>query len=650
MSTFDKLVANWVSSADSRPVEERTAILANITKNLEAYRELENPSEAYARKMAEKKRIEDEKRKAEEEEKRAYEERRKQREAERQRNLEVRRASLPPLPPSTKKAQSKAAQTTDASRQNRAPSKKTTSAPAKAAAAEEPIISEEEKARLDARRLGFRNVDFSFEDDVSAAIQRLQQQQQHGKPRAPSKRLFAGSSLSSSTSSIKKLDKINAKAKAVDEKAAACSSSISTGSQPEPPITPFALNTHKPSNPEAGVSSTRVKPPVLTMIEQEDNNDENQLHEDELQEKQAMELFTFGATHNEPSDADKTPRSDVNGDGDASHEDNEIIPDEVDRLLRTNQQKRPSRMGISDASLDLDEARTASFPPTPKSRDTVRIITKVLEKHYLFSFLDDADIARFASVMDLEEFKEGTDILTKGASNDTLFLILDGEAEVGVKGEKEGEEELLVLGKGATVGDVALMYETSNPSTVTAKTDVQCASLERKTYKMLASRSMAERRENYTQFLSETPFFSDLPKEEITRLAEALKAATYNEGEKVIELGGAESGLFLVLEGALQVLGRDGQSVATVERGGFVGHVELLFHHAAVADVVAASPVVKTAKLGSAQFDRLPSATCERMVKEIEEGEHYQYYRDAMKNANEPVKDEFDALSTPKDV
>ncbi|GET92350.1 regulatory subunit of protein kinase a-like protein [Leishmania tarentolae] len=367
--------------------------------------------------------------------------------------------------------------------------------------------------------------------------------------------------------------------------------------------------------------------------------------------QETFKTFKFGRQEVDSENDSKTERGSQDGDmGRRDTEEDEFIDDYEDMRRRTLQMHRTSRGAISDSSLDIDEARIASFPATPKSQEKMKTISRVLVRHFLFSTLDDSDIAKFASIMDVEQFEAGTQILEKGHMNDTFFIVLDGEAETTVLNEN-GVQVVVPLVRGSTFGDLGLMYEISNDAAVVARSVVQCASLERRTYKMITSRAMEDKRRRYVDFLSSLPVFASVPLRQLENVAERLKEDSYVEGQKLITAGVPNHWLHIVMEGSLSVMVPDEESgamkeVRALHRGDFAGHIEFLYHHVAVANVMAASAVVKTAKLSRSSFEFFPAEARERMIQAVEGGETYATYRKRMDSGTRPPLDKtlpFDA-------
>ncbi|KAH9577624.1 Cyclic nucleotide-binding domain [Trypanosoma melophagium] len=327
--------------------------------------------------------------------------------------------------------------------------------------------------------------------------------------------------------------------------------------------------------------------------------------------------------------------------------DDEIIAENEDARLRLLQMKRSSRPGISALSIDADEIMSTEFLATPKSNEDTAFITKILESHFLFSFLDDAEISMLTMVMETKEIPEGTKIISRGESGDTFYVILNGEAKMTIYEKEEAEEEehtkTIDLKKGAVFGDLELMYELKSEVTVEAVTPMVCATLKRKTYKIIVSRSAQEKRKRYISFLEKVPFLKDLTPDERLKMAEALKNDYFVKGDKIIRYGEKGEWLHIIVEGTADVIGRNDageeEYVATFHEGECAGDLEFLFHHETVADIVASSPTVKTAKLSRRHFEKLIGTAKELLQRKAEEDASYQYYRRTMGSASPPRED-----------
>jgi CRP/FNR family transcriptional regulator, cyclic AMP receptor protein len=90
----------------------------------------------------------------------------------------------------------------------------------------------------------------------------------------------------------------------------------------------------------------------------------------------------------------------------------------------------------------------------------------------LFSGVRDKELGRLAKVMRESRFNEGEAITTEGRSGVGFFLIEEGNATVGLRGEI-----VRTLGPGDHFGEIALIDEGPRSATVTATTDLRCRGL-----------------------------------------------------------------------------------------------------------------------------------------------------------------------------
>ncbi|KAG5468325.1 hypothetical protein LSCM1_02305 [Leishmania martiniquensis] len=634
MSSFDKCVAQVVSNMGERvPKEVRELLLQNIAEGIHYYLQLRGLAAAHSRKEA----------------KTAKKERaaaRKAKKQERRRRME-RKASLPPLVPSLSKTAAVTAPTVSMpvkkARMGRPTAMKRT-APTSASAPLQKnggvtTTSAARKAptRGASRGIEARHIDFAFADEVAEQLRQLRGEKHRKRS---SLRGFGPPGTAPAC--------------------AAPTLAVNDVSAPRPTEAgdPSAQPTKSPSlNPPK-----RISPPPLNQTAMQESEPENSAmngtaavlpvsYSETICYQEALQGYKFGCQDADTQSSSKTEKDSEDEEQANKEAEDEFIDDREDVRRRTIHMQRPSRGAISDSSLDLNEVRVANFPTTPKSQEKLKTISRVLVRHFLFSNLDDSDIAKFASIMDIEEFEAGARILEKGSMNDTFFIVLDGEAETTTVND-DGEEVTVPLVRSSTIGDLSLMYEASNPASVVARSSVQCASLERRTYKMITSRAMEDKRCRYIDFLSSLPMFAGLSLSQLESIAERLKEDSYIEGQRLIAAGVPTHWVHFIMEGTLRVMAPDAESgemkeVALLHRGDCTGHIEFLYHHVSVADVIVISAVVKTAKLSRRSFELLPSETRERLMKSVEDDETYAAYHHRMQSQSPPPLDTTPPFDAP---
>ncbi|EKG05108.1 regulatory subunit of protein kinase a-like protein, putative [Trypanosoma cruzi] len=380
---------------------------------------------------------------------------------------------------------------------------------------------------------------------------------------------------------------------------------------------------------------------------------------DEKYEENEMEAMRYGFETfkfvKTGSRATSTSTSDVGDGGNAAAANrpgtDEIMDDNEDERRRRITMQGHSRLGISARSIGAEEMMSTEFPTAAKSSEAASFIMKVLEKHFLFSFLDDKELHKLAMVMNTEDFPEGIKVLVKGETNSKFYIILDGSATITMFEDDPDRIETESLQKGSVFGELGLLYETQSEVSVESTTPLFCATLERNTYKIVVSRAEEEKRQRYFSFLENAPFIKDLPAQERLKIAEALKEDKYTEGDKIIRYGEKVDWLHIIVEGTADVIGRNEEGeeeyVVTKNAGECFGDLEFLYHHETVADVVATSPFVRTAKMSRLHFEQLIGTAKELLDREVKEDASYEYYRRTMVGTSAPREDPTPSFDAP---
>lgn len=103
----------------------------------------------------------------------------------------------------------------------------------------------------------------------------------------------------------------------------------------------------------------------------------------------------------------------------------------------------------------------------------------------LFNDLDYEETRIIEPLLDLRSIKAGTLIYAQGEHADSLCSVVDGELEA-VKQPKEGAERVIaVLGKGDSVGEMALIDGLTRSASIRAKTAARILILKREDFNRL---------------------------------------------------------------------------------------------------------------------------------------------------------------------
>ena len=284
----------------------------------------------------------------------------------------------------------------------------------------------------------------------------------------------------------------------------------------------------------------------------------------------------------------------------------------------------------------IQEEDVDNFKPQVYEKDdkTRQWLSHVLEHHDLFSHLDDRELLICVDAAVEAERASGDTIFEEGDEDGDLFYII-GSGEVDLIQDGEVTKTLT---RGDSTQDLMLMYVGEYSETARCTTDVVLFSLDRMTYKCALSQASKKKRAMYEGFLSSVEKFKCLTPHEILQLADALKPAVYQPGQKLIKYGEDGTTFYLIVEGTVEVFGRDdkGESKKVCEFtvGDCVGELEFLNDHKCVADVVAKDEL-RVAKMNRHHFEMVMGSVKEVLARTANEDEKFAYYREQLEKMNE---------------
>eukprot|EP00659_Diplonema_papillatum_P003446 gene3446-5397_t len=252
--------------------------------------------------------------------------------------------------------------------------------------------------------------------------------------------------------------------------------------------------------------------------------------------------------------------------------------------------KQPGARRATVCAEQYTEEQIDSFTPEciTKEEPVAAFLDDVLNKHQLFNHLDDKEMTVVVNA--LKECPKAKDdvVFEEGDEDmDIFYIIKSGEVTT-----KEGAETKSVLKEGDAFGEVFLLYPQPASQTVVVTSDTAMLyACDRGTFKFILNQASKKKRAMYETFLQRVPFLSTLTHLQLLQLADALKASCYEDGQPVIKYGEEGHWLHIVVEGSVEVIGRDENDekvkVCQFVEGDCVGELEFLNNHKTVADVIA---------------------------------------------------------------
>ncbi|PFH36401.1 cAMP-dependent protein kinase regulatory subunit [Besnoitia besnoiti] len=290
---------------------------------------------------------------------------------------------------------------------------------------------------------------------------------------------------------------------------------------------------------------------------------------------------------------------------DTEDEKDDDVVEDMPQPSESYMSRAKNRQSVSaEAYGEWNKRKKFVAPVYPKTEEQKERITKVIESSFLFSSLDVEDLETVINAFQEVEVKKSTVIIRQGDDGDRLYLIETGEVDVMKKFPGEKEDKFLCKMKpGDAFGELALMYNAPRAATVIAADDMQLWALDRDSFTNIVRDAAAKKREIFEESLKEVSILKDMDPYERSKLSDALKTATYEDGDVIIKEGETGDTFYLLLEGEAEAI-KNEQVVMKYTKGGFFGELALLKDQPRAATVVAKSHV-QVAYMDRKSFKRL---------------------------------------------
>eukprot|EP01064_Diplonema_japonicum_P021125 TRINITY_DN30678_c0_g1_i1.p1 TRINITY_DN30678_c0_g1~~TRINITY_DN30678_c0_g1_i1.p1 ORF type:complete len:531 (+),score=112.11 TRINITY_DN30678_c0_g1_i1:35-1627(+) len=281
------------------------------------------------------------------------------------------------------------------------------------------------------------------------------------------------------------------------------------------------------------------------------------------------------------------------------------------------------RVSRSTASFNPEEVKDFEAPVHTKSPSEMTMLRELLKRNLLFAHLHEAELKTVVMALFKKSYKDKEVIMNQGDEGDNMYTISKGTVDIVVEGKKVAQRS-----EGVSFGELALMYNTPRSATVVADGEVDTWGIDRETYRNIVMSVSIKRRNEYQEVLVTIPFLSSLTQYERLQLADALETMEWENGDVIMRFNEPGEYMYIVLEGTVEVVGREGSKkvqVCRFERGKHFGELEFLNNHRTVADVIAVGKT-KTVRLNRKHFELCLGPIKEILRRNIHSGD-YAYYR-----------------------
>ena len=262
--------------------------------------------------------------------------------------------------------------------------------------------------------------------------------------------------------------------------------------------------------------------------------------------------------------------------------------------LVDNPHPHKERRGIiANAPVEMDDDDDESLPTFEKSDKSRSFLSRCLSTHFLFEHLGREDMEKVVSAMHSMEANEGDKVINQGDVGELFYVLEEGMCECFVNGQMVCD-----YSKGGCFGELALIYGDKRAATiqVSSKTAVLWT-LDFTTFRRILTTTNSSRMAAKCEFLKGVPLLKPLTNSQITKIASAMKEASFESGEYIIHQGDIGEEFYLIKEGAVrctQYKGADNREIdlITIGVGEHFGEMALLLDEPRHANCIAEEDVV----------------------------------------------------------
>lgn len=203
----------------------------------------------------------------------------------------------------------------------------------------------------------------------------------------------------------------------------------------------------------------------------------------------------------------------------------------------------------------------------------------------LLSAFNESILIQLLNVLELKSMQAGDLIIEEGEESGGVFWVCSGTVDISRRNQNKETTHLALLGSGALVGEMGLITRSPRVATVTATEAVQVLVLPAKAYAMMdesreivhnALSHLVGRRmlQNITKF---SPVFKAIPPEGHPELLSQFKAKVVPAGEVLLKQGKPGRGLFLILDGLVEVSSLGSIQPKWLREGDIFGEISLVY-------------------------------------------------------------------------
>jgi cAMP-dependent protein kinase regulator len=263
-------------------------------------------------------------------------------------------------------------------------------------------------------------------------------------------------------------------------------------------------------------------------------------------------------------------------------------PDAVEREKKILIHNRVQR-GKNVFAQPLDMTENFVIPSFPKSDAAIHFIDNSLADNFIFASLTPRERRNLIDAMMMETIPSGSAIIQQGRVGDYFYVLEEGNINFIVDGQHVGS-----CSRGASFGELALLYNCPRAATCLATTDCRLWKVDQRTFRHMLAKNTSNQQKDIRDVLRKVPFLSQLEERIFIKITDALTSVSFPVGERIINKGDVGEVFYILRDGTVKVhdIGfGDSQYVDQIlGPGDWFGERALLTGEPRVANVTALTP------------------------------------------------------------
>jgi len=196
--------------------------------------------------------------------------------------------------------------------------------------------------------------------------------------------------------------------------------------------------------------------------------------------------------------------------------------------------------------LNMDE--DIVIPNFPKSEVAVQFIDDSLADNFIFASLTKEERRLLIDAMKADAVPAGSIIIQQGEVGDYFYVVEEGNISFAVDGNHVGACQ-----RGASFGELALLYNCPRAATCIANTDCKLWKVDQRTFRYMLANNSASQQKDVSDVLRKVAFLADLEESMLLKIADALTTVSFLESDRIINKGDVGEVFYILKEGRVRV-------------------------------------------------------------------------------------------------